>query len=506
MTRPTIEPLPSRPNFEQQQKLAKRLLRDVWDGKSDALERVRAFHPVPPHPEAMKLHDAQLAIARGYGFANWAALKQRIEQLTLSPLEQFDIAIRSGDAERARSLLAADASLRAQIDAPRFDFDSPAIHQAKKHLPLVDVLLEYGADINARSTFWAGSFGILEWNLTLEEARPLLDRGATLTPWAAAIFGMLDELKQMLAASPELIHARGGDGKTLLHFASTAEIAEFLIDAGADLEARDVDHQATPLQYLIGDEKLTRCLIRRGAKPDIFAAARLGDRALIEQCLRAQPAHANARVNTPGFTAPGGHIYGWTLGFDMTPIDVARKFGHADAERYLLDRMSTKARYIDALWHGDGKRVREIRAVHPAIRDELDDHERRAMTIAAWWYRPAAVRSMLEEGFDPHLFGVHRSTPLDRACFHGYVDIVRMLLAHDPAPPIEFTNEFGGTPLGACIYGSLNGWVTGHPQEHAQTVRALLEAGAKLDPTIVPTGSDEIDGVLREWLKRGSGT
>lgn len=502
MTRPIVEPLPKRPNYEQQQKLAKRLLRDVWDGRPEALERLRTFHPVPPLPDTMKLHDAQLVIARGYGFANWAAMKERIEQLTLSPLEQFDIAVRAGDAERARSILAADAGVRAQINAPRFDFDSPAIHQAKKHLPLVDVLLEYGADINARSTFWAGSFGILEWNLTFEEAQPLIERGAELTPWAAALFGLLTDLERMVAQSPELVRARGGDGKTLLHFASTPAIAEFLIDAGADLEALDVDHRATPLQYLIGDEKLTRCLIARGAKPDIFAAARLGDLELIERCLQLQPNHANARVNTPGFTAPGGHIYGWTLGFDMTPVDVARKFGHVEAERYLLDRMSPKARYLDALWHGDGRRLRDIHAANPSIKNELDDHERRAMTIAAWWYRPAAVRLMLEEGFDPHLPGVHRSTPLDRACFHGYVDIVQMLLEYDPAPPLEFTNEFGGTPLGACIYGALNGWETGHPRNHAQTVKALLEAGAKLDPTIVPTGNDEIDAVLREWLKR----
>ena len=148
MTRPTIAPLPPRPNYEQQQKLAKRLLRDLWDGQAEALERVSAFHPVPPRAEAMKLHDAQLVIARGYGFKSWAAMKLRIEQLTLSPLEQFDIAVRHGDAERARSILAADASVRAQINAPRFDFDSPAIHQAKKHLPVVDVLLEYGARVN----------------------------------------------------------------------------------------------------------------------------------------------------------------------------------------------------------------------------------------------------------------------------------------------------------------------------------------------------------------------
>ncbi|GAH24038.1 unnamed protein product, partial [marine sediment metagenome] len=162
-----VEPLPPSPNLEHQQKLAKRLLRDAWAGEADALARVRTFLPQAPNPDTLKLHDAQLVVARGYGFDSWAAMKRKIESLTASPLEQFDIAVREGDAARARELLAAHADVRAGINERRFDFDSPAIHQAKKNLPLVDVLLEYGADINARSTWWAGGFGILEFDLSL---------------------------------------------------------------------------------------------------------------------------------------------------------------------------------------------------------------------------------------------------------------------------------------------------------------------------------------------------
>ena len=103
---------------------------------------------------------------------------------------------------------------------------------------------------------------------------------------------------------------------------------------------------------------------------------------------------------------------------------------------------------------------------------------------------------------DPHVPGAHRSTPLDRASFHGYADIVSLLLERDPNPPLTERNEFGGMPLGACIYGSLNGWETGFPQDHARTLTLLLEAGAPLDPTVLPTGHDELDGVMREWLKK----
>ena len=54
-----------------------------------------------------------------------------------------------------------------------------------------------------------------------------------------------------MAADPQLVHARGGDGQTPLHFASTVEIAEYLLDQGADIDARDVDHVSTPAQYMV---------------------------------------------------------------------------------------------------------------------------------------------------------------------------------------------------------------------------------------------------------------
>jgi hypothetical protein len=174
MTLFIVEPLPPRPNLEHQQKLAKRLLRDCWAGDAEAIARMRAFLPGSPNPDALKLHNAQVVIARGYGFASWAAMKRKIDSLSKSPLEQFDIAVREGDAELAHELLERHSDVRARINEPRFDFDSPAIHQARGNLPLVDLLLKHGADINARSTWWAGGFGILESNLTLEQAVPLI--------------------------------------------------------------------------------------------------------------------------------------------------------------------------------------------------------------------------------------------------------------------------------------------------------------------------------------------
>jgi len=425
--------------------------------------------------------------------------------LAKSPTERFDIAVRTGDAATARLLLSNHAEVRATINEPRFDFDSPAIHQAKKNLPLVDLLLEYGADINARSTFWAGGFGILEYDLTLEQAKPLMDRGAKLTVWAAAGLGLPEELRPRMAATPDAVRWRGGDGKTVLHCAATLEIAKMLVDAGAELDAVDVDHNATALQYLVNDEAIARFLIDSGARIDVFVAARLGDVSLVERCLRADPRAAEARIGHPPFAAPGIHIYGWTLGFDLTPADVARKFGHPQVVELLLAHLSPSARLMDALWAGDAVRVRAEVAQDPTLVSELVLRERELLAAAAWWYRPESVRLMLELGFDPHVTGAHLSTPLDRASFHGYADIVQTLLELDPNPPLAEKNEFGATPLRTCIYGSLHGWKTGFTQDHARTLTLLLEAGSSLHPAMLPTGNDELDALMHNWLETDRG-
>jgi hypothetical protein len=132
MKRYAVNPLPPHPNLEHQQKLAKKLLREAWAGDADAIARINAFLPQAPHPNALKLHDAQLVIARSYGFSSWAAMKYKIESVTKSPIERFEIAVRDGDVDRARELLESHADVRARINEPRFDFDSPAIHQARR--------------------------------------------------------------------------------------------------------------------------------------------------------------------------------------------------------------------------------------------------------------------------------------------------------------------------------------------------------------------------------------
>jgi len=78
-----------------------------------------------------------------------------------------------------------------------------------------------------------------------EQAAPLIARGARIDIWAAANLGMMAELADWVASDPALVHAKGGDGKRPLHFARTIQIARFLLEHGAEIDALDEDHDST---------------------------------------------------------------------------------------------------------------------------------------------------------------------------------------------------------------------------------------------------------------------
>ena len=65
----------------------------------------------------------------------------------------------------------------------------------------------------------------------------------------AVAAGDLPRLRELLAATPSLIGARDGEGATALHLAALhgyQELARFLVEAGADVYARDERFDATP--------------------------------------------------------------------------------------------------------------------------------------------------------------------------------------------------------------------------------------------------------------------
>jgi len=78
--------LPARPSLAHLKKQAKQLLKNYQNGNSKAREQVHLYFPSPD--QFKTLRDAQLVIARSYGFQGWKLLSEAVDALllhTLSP-------------------------------------------------------------------------------------------------------------------------------------------------------------------------------------------------------------------------------------------------------------------------------------------------------------------------------------------------------------------------------------------------------------------------------------
>jgi ankyrin repeat protein len=101
------------------------------------------------------------------------------------------------------------------------------------------------------SSWWGGGFHALH-GATPAVAERLLAAGAIPDACAAAHLDRADLLERMLAEHPARVHERGGDGQMPLHFASRSRrVVDLLLEAGADIDARDVDHRSTAAEWMI---------------------------------------------------------------------------------------------------------------------------------------------------------------------------------------------------------------------------------------------------------------
>jgi ankyrin repeat protein len=497
--------LPSRPSLEQLRHQAKDLLNSLKAADPEAIRRIREAHPrwsdaTQAQPGArFSLADAQLVLAREYGFATWPKLKAHVDSLAAPTTDPFDAlkeAFHNDDAALVRRLLQEHPQFKAKINDPTGPFDSPPITFVRSR-EMLDVLLNAGADINAKSRWWAGGFGLLH-SAKPDLATYAIQRGAVVDVHAAARLGMIDKLRELVSSDPELVHARGGDGQTPLHFASTVEIAKYLLDHGADINARDIDHESTPAQWMIRERQdIARDLVQCGCKTDLLMSAALGDLDLIRKHLDSDPDCIRMRVNDEWFPKrnhkSGGTIYQWALGWHVSAHDVAKQFGHDDAFALLMERSPSDVKLLAACWQGDEATVTSLLKEHPDAAQTLLQAYQRHIADAARNNNTATVNVMLAAGLPVDARGQHGATPLHWSAFHGNAEMARAILAHNP--PLEQRDaDFNSTPLGWAIHGSVEGWYckTG---DYAGTVEALLNAGAKPPDKI--GGSERVRDILR---------
>lgn len=132
---PTRE-LRERPDLDQLKRQAKELLEAFTTGDAAAAAEVNA-HYHAASPPTFALHDAQLVLARAYGFDSWPKLKAFVDGATV---KRFEEAARNGDIAQLRTMLKQRPEL----------VNSAALRYAvlRRNDAMVRMLMEHGASAN----------------------------------------------------------------------------------------------------------------------------------------------------------------------------------------------------------------------------------------------------------------------------------------------------------------------------------------------------------------------
>jgi hypothetical protein len=385
--------LPNNPSLDRLRDDARRLQRGIISTDRQALEIVRRHHPRPDialadAPDRFALHDAQLTVARGYGFTGWPALVHYLEiaaGLSVDPSRVDEDALEPADRFCALSALRYD------------DSDAPPRRQA-------------AADL-------------------LDSEPGLLKRHV----WAAASAADPVALARHLATRPGLAAAGGGPfGWVPLMYLCYARApldrsqdeviaaATLLLDAGADPNAGYLwCGMSTPFTVLTG----------------VFGEG--------EQGPRRQPRHPFAPALATLVLQRGAHpvdqqvLYNRMFRADDSHLELLFAHGLADAgpspwERRLGEAMETR----EQMW----RRQVDWAAEH-GFAERLSLLARHGVDVSG-------VELVLPSTpDDPNTRNENGATPLHEAAWAGDLELIQRLLDAGADPTIPDA-RFGSTPLG----------------------------------------------------------
>ena len=392
------------------------------------------------------------------------------------PRAEYIEAVNNEDAERVKSVLADNDELIEFIDEPWFAFDAPAIvfAAASGNRELIQVLLDAGADIDAKSSWWAGETSALQhaagsmlaYNAELAEY--LIERGATIDAHAAAGLDMADTLEALIRGNPDVVNAPGCDGMTPLHFAATPGIAELLLAHGADINLRDRDHYGTAAQWTMRERpEVCRYLLEQGAEADVVLYCAMGDVERAKAEFEKNPELLNLRINvksSKGYViprlespqiaeVPGGHVYAYQVGPTMPLLEIALQSKQMAIVDLLIDagyEINLRDWYVlvgqgpkrfDTLLKGFLAKGWDINA---------SQKHRRGMWTPLHWVAQRGltngVACLLANGADPNVTDDKGQTPLHFIAQKGIgKNQVQLLIEHGADPNAR--DDSGQTPL-----------------------------------------------------------
>jgi ankyrin repeat protein len=412
----TALPLPPRPNVEQYKKLAKELVKACKSGE----------------PGAMK-----------DWAAGWIEALVKLSGLTITPRLPVSVEAWVEEVEEfARQRLAGSGSPTAKCALADAQFVIARSHGFESWPKFARHLEDFGITNSAVSQFESAADAIVS--------------------------GDLATLQRLLRQNPELIRARSAreHGATLLHYVSTnglegyrqktpqniAQIAETLLEAGAEVDARagvygggstTLSLTATSIHPLKAgvQNALLGLLLDHGAT---FEGAGRGH-ALIVSCL-----------------ANGHHAAAVFLASRGAPLDLegAAGVGRLDIVKSFFQDGSLKP------------------ITNP-------NQLQRGFLWACEFGRNDVVDFLLENGADLRRQADTGQTGLHWAMVGAHLPTIELLL--NRGAPLEELNAYGGTALGQALWSFANG----DPEtDYVPILRTLLNAGARIE-----TGS-------LQWLEK----
>ena len=331
MSNPALS-LPARPSLEQLRKQAKELLKGYRADDPAAVVRFQSHHPHATPEKGIALADAQLVLAREYGFPSWAKLKHHVESLQRpadfdEPLWGRDTwpflaAVYRGDDAGVHQMLARDPSLA----SAEYAYLQP-LHYAVRggRIGMVRLLLDAGADPLAEG--WSGKFG---------------DEIRDDTPLARARDRELDEivtlLEKVAGDKPRSVSAERKATST-----PEREIEDEMmrichrgdIDAALEMIGRHPGIAQAGLYEAVHQNhpELVRILLERGAKATKPWRWSCWYTPLMHSLRYSQPRYDIAQLLLDHGVDPNE-----TNGMGMTALHIVAGQGTVDAARWLLDR------------------------------------------------------------------------------------------------------------------------------------------------------------------------
>ena len=270
----TSKSLPDRPSLESLRKQAKKLARDIAAGDAPAIARARAQLPHAHLPLTQR--NAQLVIAREYGYAGWQDLAAEVSKRLGHGLEwaaaQAQRVIHDNDVERLKQLLS----------------EYPAL-----------LSWQGGDDNRGLLGFATGAYGDAgdpereRWFTRAACAELLIDTGAVVTP--SVCEGLLESRARGLL---QLFQRRGLLPRTLKFLAALGDLAAVRIaleESGSDLATvTDAFVRACDFQHESVAALLLKRLITLDPELGTHVDGSVGRMAFVKYFIETRPARATA--------------------------------------------------------------------------------------------------------------------------------------------------------------------------------------------------------------------